>query len=155
MTIQLQKYQIHLSEEVLRVFKQFQQKDTGAHEAGGILLAQIRGKEIFVIKATVPATEDRSSRYRFLRVAKPAQQIITESFAESSSRTIYIGEWHTHPELMPSPSGQDLKMIEQQLKRGVLNESFLLLIIVGLKGVYVAKYDGKLVAVQQAFDEAF
>jgi len=146
MNIKLADHEIRLGNEVIATFKRFQQKGFKAHEAGGILLAQIRSKEIFILKASVPDKKDQSSRFRFLRQIQPAQNIIIKAFKESNHRTVYIGEWHTHPETSPSPSGQDIRMIKEQFSKGALNESFILLIIVGLRDLYVAKYDGELIS---------
>jgi len=33
-------------------------------------------------------------------------------------------------------------MISEQYHKGILNESFLLLVIIGLKGIFVGLYDG-------------
>lgn len=45
----------------------------------------------------------------------------------SGQKTIYIGEWHTHPENYPNPSGVDNKMIVQQYFKNRINEPFLIL----------------------------
>lgn len=44
--------------------------------------------------------------------AEKANKLIAEEFNKSNQTRVYIGEWHTHPEDYPSPSIQDLKLVE-------------------------------------------
>jgi integrative and conjugative element protein (TIGR02256 family) len=85
----------------------FRQKDACAPEAGGILLGYRRDHHLHVIDATLPQPEDHGSRFRFLRAKGPHQRMALSRW-ETSAKTIdYLGEWHTHPELAPSPSRHD------------------------------------------------
>jgi hypothetical protein len=44
----------------------------------------------------------------------------------------YVGDWHTHPELAPSPSGRDLRSIEECARKSTHGLNGFLLIVVGL-----------------------
>lgn len=128
-------------EGVINVFKSFRQ--TGRkQEIGGILMGKIVGSKIYVQKASIPTPFDKSSRFSFNRHKKSAQLFIDYEFLNSSGTVIYIGEWHTHPESNPTPSGVDLRMIKNQFKENIINEDFLLMVIIGLKSNFVAHYDG-------------
>lgn len=129
------------SEGVLNVFKSYRQKGKKP-EMGGIILGKVIGETIYVSKASIPTSYDRSSRYNFNRDKKSAQLFIDYEFLNSKGTIIYIGEWHTHPEENPTPSAPDRRMITSQFKRNKINEDFLLMVIVGLKSTYVAVYDG-------------
>ncbi|MGF6546746.1 Mov34/MPN/PAD-1 family protein [Paraburkholderia youngii] len=85
----------------------FQQKESAAPEAGGILLGHRRGKHLHVVDATVPQPEDSRSRFRFSRQKESHQRIAHARWKEASGTIDYLGEWHTHPEGSPTPSGLD------------------------------------------------
>lgn len=126
---------------VINVFKSFRQTRRKS-EMGGILLGNIVGNKIYVLKASIPTPFDKSNRFSFNRHKKSAQLFIDYEFRNSKGTIIYIGEWHTHPESNPTPSGPDCRMIKNQFKENILNENFLLMVIIGLKSNYVAHYNG-------------
>ncbi|WP_298310208.1 Mov34/MPN/PAD-1 family protein [uncultured Aquimarina sp.] len=134
---------LSFNEGVLNVFSHF--KQTGnKYEKGGILLGQcLKQNEIVITKATTPTLFDKSKRYGFHRNKKSAQLFINYEFLNSLGTTIYIGEWHTHPEDYPTPSATDIKMIKNQFKKNLINENFLLMVIVGRKDFYVGYFNGK------------
>ena len=57
-----------------------------------------------------------------------AQRAIEE---QSKAALLYLGEWHTHAEDIPSASGLDDDAMQQLLKRSQLNSNALLMLIVG------------------------
>lgn len=127
-----------LSEAVQQILKSYTQHDSKAKEAGGILLGQVSARGVFVLKVTTPCGADKASRVGFLRNKQKAQYIIDYEFENSGGKMIYLGEWHTHPEPLPSPSSVDLSMISDQYLKNKINEDFVLLIIRGTKGTYIA-----------------
>lgn len=140
--VQLGGLNIHLLDCVLEVTSKFRQLEKGTHESGGILLGQVTSANVYVMKASTPNQFDRSSRTSFDRDKHIAQIIIEYEFLNSGSKTIYLGEWHTHPETIPSPSTVDINMIKDQFKKNKLNEPFIILLIQGQSGIYVGKFDG-------------
>jgi integrative and conjugative element protein (TIGR02256 family) len=130
-------YQIELDERVLKVIDCFRQTRPQMHEAGGILLGEIYGTTIHITKASTPNSFDRSSRFHFERDRAAAQVIVDFEFLNSDGHVIYLGEWHTHPEDDPTPSGRDRQMIRSQLELGKLNEAFILMLIHGRKTTYL------------------
>lgn len=135
-------YHIFLSERVLGEFENYKQDQINKNESGGILLGQVSKNNIYVLKNSIPSKYDISKRYSFERDMTNAQKIIDLEFKESEGRTIYLGEWHTHPENDPNPSGQDLKMIKDQFQKNKLNEPFIILIIFGIKSFFIGIYNG-------------
>lgn len=133
----LQGWTIFISDEVLAHMAKFKQKRFRHKEAGGIVLGQVRGKEIYVLKVSVPSQWDEATRTTFDRNRWKAQIIIEHEFHASGGKTIYLGEWHTHPEKFPSPSPTDKKMVKDQFLKNKLNEDFLVLIIQGIEGLYL------------------
>jgi integrative and conjugative element protein (TIGR02256 family) len=97
---------ILINKKVLDLLNQYKQHN-GKYEAGGILLGCYRGHHIEVIHATPPGPNDIRKPYRFIRKC-PSHAIEALKLWEQSHETItYLGEWHTHPEAMPQPSGID------------------------------------------------
>ncbi|SHE78086.1 integrative and conjugative element protein, VC0181 family [Flavobacterium fontis] len=141
--IEVGVYNIFFSKKVLNDIKIYKQDTKEKNESGGILLGQVLNQNIYVLKYSDPCKSDKSTRYSFERDKKNAQKIINHEFAESSGKTIYLGEWHTHPEKLPTPSNQDLKMIKEQYKKNKLNEKFLILFILGTQDFYIGIYTGK------------
>jgi len=139
----IDKYRIFITDSTLQVFESFNQVSTKNPESGGILLGQIIGNEIFVLKASIPNKFDRSGRFKFERNSEIAQILVNHEFINSGNKTIYLGEWHTHAEHYPSPSSIDKKMIKDQYNENILNEPFLLMVIKGFKDLFVSIYDGK------------
>jgi integrative and conjugative element protein (TIGR02256 family) len=137
------KYKIFIHNNALAIMESHRQCKVKQKEAGGILLGQIRKNEIHVLKATHPCNKDHRSRFRFQRNKNNAQKVINHEFYKSRGRTIYLGEWHSHPELYPSPSSIDKNMIRNQYYKNKINENFLLMIIVGLNENSVSLFDGK------------
>jgi len=136
-------YRVILSESVLGLFKNYVQDEPCSNEAGGILLGSIVGKTIYVLKASVPNIFDKATRTSFIRDKNVAQIIVDYEFENSGGKMFYLGEWHTHPEDYPTPSGQDRKMTVEQYNKSRLSQPFSLMVIQGITGIYIALYDGE------------
>ncbi|HEY5125283.1 MAG TPA: Mov34/MPN/PAD-1 family protein, partial [Ignavibacteria bacterium] len=113
------------------------------NEAGGILLGQINRDCILITRASVPNKKEKSDRYNFVRNKTKAQIIIDYEFVNSGSKTIYLGEWHTHPFNIANPSRVDIEMIKEQFKNNIIQTDFLMLVILGIKKDYIGIYNGK------------
>jgi len=87
----------------------FIQQASDATEAGGVLLGRhLRdGSAIIVDAVTVPVDGDRRARTRFHRAQRRHQAAIDAAWAASARTCTYLGEWHTHPEPIPTPSSVD------------------------------------------------
>lgn len=78
-------------------------------EAGGIFLGNYRGPHIEITDVTEPLRKDVRAKYRFDR-KDPGHQLAAKSAWEISMKTTtFTGEWHTHPEDVPTPSSIDLR----------------------------------------------
>lgn len=137
MQLKIGKYDILLHTQPLEILERFTQNKPKAPEAGGIILGKIINDQINILKLSVPTSLDKGSRTNFERNKISAQIILDYEFYNSNGQLIYLGEWHTHPEPHPSPSGTDLAMLKHQFKNNYLNTDFLLLLIKGTKGLYV------------------
>ncbi len=134
---------LKISEKVIRIFDEYEQKE-GCREAGGILLGNVAEDYVEITDVTVPNRFDLKSFFSFVRARIPAQLRINKAWKKSSGTTIYLGEWHTHREVNPTPSLDDRQMIAKACKETRMEIEFLYLIIVGLNGTYwVGKETGK------------
>lgn len=133
-------FQIHITESVMKILESFIQDTRKKNESGGILLGQVKENNIYIQKITTPNKFDRSSRFGFIRDKDAAQIILDYEFMNSENTITYLGEWHTHPEKIPTPSTQDLKMIQGQFGLGKLNVPFAILIIQGVEQKFVSMF---------------
>lgn len=150
MIIGNRKKRLVITNEALNVLNQFKQTKN-KKEQGGVLLGEVNQNEIRITKISVPTTLDKSKKYSFIRSKISAQIIIDYEFYNSKGKTIYLGEWHTHPENNPCPSNTDINMIKTQYDKNIINEDFLVMLIVGIKSLYIAIYDGK--KIERIFNE--
>ena len=103
-----------------------------APEAGGVLLGSYRGGHIEVTHASIPGKGDVRRRNEFIRKDCCHQQLSDSLWERSSGEIIYIGEWHTHPTAIPSPSARDYKEWYAKLPMATM-----VLLIQGLHGLRV------------------
>jgi integrative and conjugative element protein (TIGR02256 family) len=127
---------IHIHPPVLEVFQRHVQAEPSDLEGGGLLLGYIRGSHLEIVEATVPTKFDRRFRTFFERMRDLHEHIAQKRWADSQGLIRYVGEWHTHPQDYPSPSGTDLTewrklAVKRKDKRPVLG------LIVGRKALYL------------------
>ena len=143
--IELANYCIEISDKVLDDLDSLKQNSPKSNEAGGVLLGYVvdETKCIRITKISVPSRYDKSSPNSFTRDCDTTQKIIDEEFNESEGKIIYLGEWHTHYEKKPVPSGVDISMIKRLYNVGTFNYNLLLLLIKGTQHTYISSYNGK------------
>ena len=98
---------LHFSQSSLETFRQHVQADDSDREAGGLLLGSVHGAHMLIEYATIPTAWDKRFRYRFERMAVGHDGIALVRWTASRGTIRYLGEWHTHPEDDPNPSGLD------------------------------------------------
>jgi integrative and conjugative element protein (TIGR02256 family) len=129
-----------LSRAVLRHFKNHQQKRAGTLEAGGQLFARLSTlPEVVIEQATGPRPSDIRTRTLYVPDCLAEQPEINYWHKNGLH---YVGDWHTHPELIPNPSGDDTESIRESFVKSKHTLNGFLLIIVGTapfpKGLYVS-----------------
>jgi integrative and conjugative element protein (TIGR02256 family) len=115
----------------------FRQRHCVAREAGGVILGRyVRDcDDVVVDEVTVPTRRDRRTRTRYHRDARDHQRVIDARWEGSAGTCLYLGEWHTHPEPIPSPSSVDLAEWKRRLQNDQFDGDALLFLIVGTKTV--------------------
>lgn len=124
---------------VLGFMRAFIQDTSKKTEAGGVLLGRhiVECTDIVVDEVTVPMAGDRRSRHTLYRGHKAHQDAIDRAWCDSGCTCAYLGEWHTHPESDPTPSGVDLRDWSRKLRSDVFDGDHLYFIIVGTSSLGV------------------
>lgn len=126
---------LSISTEVLDKLYKYKQVNVNDKEAGGVLLGRITEdlSKYEIIDISEPCSKDTRKRFSFIRNKNKAQQIINKAFKESDGIVRYMGEWHTHPELYPTPSSVDIKLIND-CSTFKYAPNMIFLIILGYQG---------------------
>ncbi len=127
---------LHFSESTLVTFLGHIQVNDSDCEAGGLLLGSVRGTHMLVEQATIPTAWDRRFRCLFERMPFGHEAIALTRWAASHGTIRYLGEWHTHPEDHPNPSGLD-RSEWNRLSANRLDKRAMLAVIIGRKSLYV------------------
>ena len=133
-----------LEQNVLDHFATWRQSDPKMPEAGGQLFGVVQGQSVKLMRATGPRNSDRRGRFFF----------IADRFAEHreistlhKSGLHYLGDWHTHPETFPAPSGTDLSSMADLFVRSKHDLNAFLMVIVGTAefpgGLHVSLHEAK------------
>lgn len=126
---------ILLHPRALQLMMAFRQVGPGTTEAGGVLVGSLRGPHIEVINCTQPMPNDLRRSHAFERRDAGHIAAIHAAMKGSAGTIGYVGEWHTHPEPVPSPSGQDganWRNLVRQTKHP------LAFVILGTDGLFVS-----------------
>jgi integrative and conjugative element protein (TIGR02256 family) len=91
----------------LNVLLKYRQQRRNQKESGGVLIGERRGLAIVIQQATRPGKLDKKERFGFIRNGLYHQKFIDEAYKRTSGTSNYIGEWHTHPQDIASPSSID------------------------------------------------
>lgn len=155
MMVKLNEITVELTEQMLRMIKNYVQGE-GQSENGGILLGgYIPEKNKYIITiASEPCDQDCRGMTYFVRNRENAQEIINNYWKTSKGKINYLGEWHTHGCKNPYPSYTDKKLLKSLIKdkSNVWTELFML--IVGRDNTFYLgmtneKSKGKIVAEMQ------
>lgn len=96
-----------LSTSVERVISAFLVEPEIGLEAGGILIGSYRGPHVEVRGCTAPLPGDRRGPRVFDRRDPGHQAAATWAWRSGYGTETFVGEWHTHPQDDPEPSGLD------------------------------------------------
>ncbi len=133
-------FRFEIKEEVLATLREYAQHE--GNELCGVLTgSQIDKKTFRISKVSTPCVA-HNSRCGCERDAAKANDFISLDYEESEHTRVYVGEWHTHPEKNPSPSGTDYCSIINCFVSSEICVPFLLMIIVGTDSLFLSAYNG-------------
>ena len=127
---------LHFSAATLQTFNQHIQGTDADCEAGGLLLGSVHGGHLLIEQATFPTAWDKRFRYLFERMRFGHEAIALSRWTATQGIIRYLGEWHTHPEDHPHPSGLD-RSEWSRLSAQRRDMRPMLAVIVGRKALYV------------------
>jgi integrative and conjugative element protein (TIGR02256 family) len=97
-------------------------------EAGGQLFAAIIENRIDVVEATGPRHSDRRCLFSY----EPDRAAERAEIKERYERHLhFVGDWHTHRELRPTPSHTDLESMRDMVTQSDHELSGFVLVVVG------------------------
>lgn len=100
---------------VLNEIRTYNQDHFNKPESGGILLGMYRGPHIEITNITTPSKGDDKGRSYFERKCQSHVDSAHEAWINNNHYVTYIGEWHTHPEAVPTPSSIDIQSWKNKL----------------------------------------
>lgn len=127
---------VNFDDKVLDVFRQHTQHLSSDAEAGGLLLGEVRGGHLNLVEATFPTADDLRSRYSFERLPQGHAEVAQKMWSDSRGTVRYLGEWHSHPQDIPIPSGIDRSEWKRLASERKDKRPFLA-VIVGRAELYV------------------
>lgn len=133
---------VNFDDKVLDVFRQHIQHLSSDAEAGGLLLGEVRGGHLNLVDATFPTADDLRSRYSFERLPQGHAEVALKMWSDSLGTVRYLGEWHSHPQDLPIPSGIDRSEWKRLASERKDKRPFLA-VIVGKEGLHVELVSSK------------
>jgi integrative and conjugative element protein (TIGR02256 family) len=100
----------------------------GEPEGGGLLFAQFEFPTIRILVVTRPHRTDGRWMTLFVPNRILQRRTIKNKFKKGYH---FIGEWHTHPEQNPTPSGLDLKSMREAFLKSNHELNYFIMVIVG------------------------
>ena len=122
------RIQLSFAPAVLAHFRKHKQTRFSKSEVGGQLFAEFEGDLVKILRATGPNAEDKRSWTSFLPSPKRQNAEIKDLFRQ---RLYFVGDWHTHPEDVPTPSALDLNSMQDCFRRSQHELKAFVMVIVG------------------------
>lgn len=107
---------------------------SGAQEIGGLLMGEHVQDETFRI-VDISVQRHGGTSACFVRAPKDhagALQAFFEKTRREYTRFNYLGEWHSHPSFHATPSGQDVRAMQEIAEDVTVGVNFLVLLVVRL-----------------------
>ncbi|QIK40508.1 Mov34/MPN/PAD-1 family protein [Pontivivens nitratireducens] len=131
-----------LEQNVVDHFANWRQSDPKMPESGGQLFGVVEGQCVKLMRATGPRVSDRRGRFFFIADRFAERREIS---ALHMSGLHYLGDWHTHPQAVPAPSGTDISSMADLFVRSKHDLNAFLMVIVGTagfpKGLHVSLHE--------------
>lgn len=110
--------ELRIGAPVLTKISLYIERNGDGREAGGVLIGtqSIDGMSYEVTDVTLPGVCDKRRRFLFVRGKSSANRLIRQVWRQSAGKKNYLGEWHTHDEQQPRPSGLDRQTVRHLAK---------------------------------------
>jgi len=128
----LSKLQVVFEPSVVNIMTSKAQLDHNTKERGGVLLGRLFPDENLIVVVDAIESPAISSGYTELYVNNDiANKKMKQHWKESGGKITYIGDWHTHPEVIPFPSFIDRDTFKSTYRSSKIDQNFLLCVIIG------------------------
>jgi integrative and conjugative element protein (TIGR02256 family) len=129
---------VTVGDDALAAMLQFQQIRPKDKEAEGQLFAKFSGPDVQIVEATMPSLLDLRGRFSF----RPNRLLQRRQIRERYARGLhFVGDWHTHPEVHPAPSLEDIVGMQDCFRRSTHDLGAFFMLILGTaqppKGCYI------------------
>jgi len=101
------KIEVVVNHSVTAAIQSYRQYDKKSVESGGLFLGFRTFNSIHITGFTTPFPKDIATRKSFTLKDPLHQEIIDSQWNLSNGLINFVGDWHTHPEPIPSPSFWD------------------------------------------------
>jgi len=118
---------VTIAHEVAEEIDLFSRHPENRTEAGGILVGSYRGPHIEVTECSAPLPRDQRSRTLFERRDPGHHELAMRRWRDSERTSTFVGEWHTHPESLPTPSGIDINTWRQVARKNAAGSTIFLI----------------------------
>lgn len=135
---------VTLTDDAIGAMLRHRQMKSKDPEAGGQLFARFEENgTATIVEATGPKPKDKRSRCLFIP-DRWLQRAEIKVLHEEGKH--FVGDWHTHPEAIPSPSGEDVAGMIDCFRKSRHELQAFIMIIIGTaeppEGIYVGLVDG-------------
>ncbi len=104
---------ISISGEAIKFMQTLIKKNPNI-ETGGVMAGRIdEHGNVFVTHASEPGPKAIQLATKFEKDVEFCQMFLDNIYVQSNQRTVYVGEWHSHPSLNNHPSGTDIKSLSE------------------------------------------
>ncbi|MFT5835635.1 MAG: integrative and conjugative element protein (TIGR02256 family) [Sulfurimonas sp.] len=105
-------------------------------ERGGLLLGRLFPKENLIVIVEAIESPAISSKSTEIYVDNNiANKDMKQRWKDSGGKITYVGDWHTHPEVMPNPSHIDLNTFKDTYRSSKIDQNLLLCVIIGTNSI--------------------
>lgn len=133
MIMDVEERKIQINKDILCEIYKWRQTGSNDLEAGGMLIGSIirDSNDIIIEDLTLPIEGDYRSRTSFIR-CEHHNKLLEKKWADSQYTKMYFGEWHTHPQVIPNHSSQDMINWLKLMEYSKTDTNMLLYIITGI-----------------------
>lgn len=132
------EHKVCFSSLIVNKLNEYIQNEDSSNEAGGLLIGYRREQHFEITDITIPYKKDKRSRFYFERNDKTHLKQLKAIRFLSFGRKTFLGEWHTHPEKIPTPSSLDLTEWQKTIDA---NDEILLFLILGQDEIFIKTSD--------------
>lgn len=140
---------IAYSEECIQVFLSEISKFPDS-ETGGVLMGYLDDGVLYVEKASEAGPKAVHEDLYFQADANYIDLFLDMEYANSNGKYRYLGEWHTHPQVVPEPSPKDLNSLDEI---SATADEFVILLIIGAINFKAANFNEQSISILKPVGE--